>query len=279
MKKDKFIKIPLNADGTLGLDQFNQMMAVTYDTDGEGYSASPVANLFGRTCYICGQPFEPTAEAFRSAVHLQGVKSVVHARCFRQHQNINEEGAVSGMICDCRRDNGFGGFRLTPFANSYPGSGDVDGYLVTFVDYHPEISIHWRKRVREIALLNCEVPETAWTASKMYEMAGTKSRERDRIMVHAEGDAEARLYLGEMVAWACRPEYTIPFVTLDDHGNFWHAATAEQAATRAFSIWEERGEGHMVSFHRSGKRVTSPCRPPREMQALCNFLKCEPVRE
>lgn len=199
---------PITDDGTVGYDQFNQLLAKTPRENG-GVVDSLIQDVRGKTCEICLRGWEPTAKSMIDQHFWREFDSYVHVTCYIRHVALCERSGFYWFLVNAR----------IPFRNFR----QIDGrywrkddawyrpwYAADLCDSKAEeavarlsgntvrIEIGWRKRVIAIELIAggsthfdwCDAAEKDFTTETV-----TKDFSPTRILLHAHGSDKAREYI------------------------------------------------------------------------------------
>lgn len=142
------IVTPLSEDKLFGLDSMGYLTVAKIERDGTRITSWRVADVRGKTCFICNHGWELTGPSVGDQALWDLIKEHVHASCLARHYALIERQDVREAFIVARIR--FNGLVVEP--NGYSGDPNRPWYHTDLLDHPVRIRVGWRKRVWEICV-------------------------------------------------------------------------------------------------------------------------------
>jgi hypothetical protein len=168
----------------LGFDEVGQLV-VGWEENGTTVSTI-ISDMRGKTCAICGRPWEVTAESFRNQYWDQSLNLWMHKTCFLGQIGVSQAVRFMDVICSVRDRQWYGlGFEMAQIPNEYGAAWNTPWWRVNFRDFIPWMKIGARKRVFHMSLHDLTKEQVELFNSRVVTEDVTKGSDLSSVYIHA----------------------------------------------------------------------------------------------
>ncbi len=151
---------PVTKDGRVGYDKFGQFCHWTEPDKSGRCEGRFIADVRDKTCRICGNGWESTADSLINQTHWQLIEEHVHESCLARHWGLVERAEYQAVINQLRIP-----YSVKELPDGYRGSGSPRSrpwYLFSFGRHPVVLVIGRRKHVHAISMLPTEDTSLDW---------------------------------------------------------------------------------------------------------------------
>lgn len=173
----------------IGYDQFDQLMAI--HIQGEGKVMTPVLDVRGKTCKICGHAWnDKDALQFVNSCRIDD-NLFVHQTCWRGHQIVSDRFFFHDVLSEA-------GFRHEG-ATECPNERDPDGtpwHITELLDWKIKVKLGFRARVWHLEFFSDQDIKWKLPPDKVFMAEDvTKASEEKMAYIHCYSKDKVREYV------------------------------------------------------------------------------------